>query len=90
MRVRLSVDVEPELKRRVKIAAASKNVSVKDYVEGALVRALRSDRLEDTGQDQAWLETDLSRLGEIEHYEWGEGEIDEGAPLDEAIERTHD
>ena len=31
--------------------------------------------------DRAWLDADLSRLGEYEPYNWGEGEADEGEPL---------
>ncbi len=32
-------------------------------------------------EDRDWLESDLSRLGEVEPYEWGEGELEEGQPL---------
>lgn len=32
---------------------------------------------EDDEDDRAWLDADLSRLGEIEPYEWGEGELEE-------------
>jgi len=35
-RVRLSIDVDLELRRRLKIAAASRDLSVRDYVEGVL------------------------------------------------------
>ena len=31
--------------------------------------------------DRAWLDADLSRLGEYEPYDWGEGEADEGETL---------
>jgi hypothetical protein len=89
-RVRLSVDVEPELRRRVKIAAASKDQSVKKWMEGALERALAIDEIavptasvgeEISGEDRAWLGGDLSRLGEFEPYEWEEGELEEGKPM---------
>ncbi len=93
VRVRLSVDVEPELRRRVRIAAASRDLSVKEWVEEALLRALASEGLDAlatpggstssvegrTDEDGAWLESDLSRLGEFEPYEWAEGELEEGA-----------
>jgi hypothetical protein len=42
-RVRLSIDVEPELKRRLKIAAARQDLSIRDYVEVLLRRALEED-----------------------------------------------
>jgi predicted transcriptional regulator len=81
MRVRLSVDVEPELKRRLKVAAASRNVTVKTLIEQALDLALDAESPEDATPDRAWLESDLSRLGEYEPYDWQEGELDEGEPL---------
>lgn len=75
-RVRLSVDVEPELRRRVKVAAASKDQSVKEWIEDVLKR-----ELDKTGADRVWMESDLSRLGEFEPYEWKEGELEEGKPV---------
>lgn len=42
-RARLSIDVEPELRRRIKIAAAARDLSVREYVEAILRRALASD-----------------------------------------------
>lgn len=89
-RVRLSVDVDPELRRRVKIVAASKDLSVKDWIEGAIRGALLAEPQTVSKQgeegigdryDRAWLESDLSRLGEFEPYEWAEGELDEGEPV---------
>jgi plasmid stability protein len=74
-RVRLSVDVEPDLRRRVRIAAASKDQSVKDWIEQVLEDALEYD------EERAWMESDLSRLGEFEPYEWEEGELEEGEPV---------
>jgi hypothetical protein len=71
-RVRLSVDVDPELRRRVRMAAASKDQSVKEWLEGVLER-----ELERTDEDIAWMEGDLSRLGEYEPYEWAEGELED-------------
>ena len=44
-RVRLSIDVDPELKRRLKIAAARQDLSIRDYVEVLLRRALEVDEL---------------------------------------------
>lgn len=75
-RVRLSVDVEPELRRRVRMAAASRDQTVKEWLEAVLERELRR-----TNEDVAWMEGDLSRLGEFEPYEWGEGELDDEVPV---------
>ena len=75
-RVRLSVDVDPELRRRVRMAAASKDQSVKEWLEEVLKRELRR-----TDEDIAWMESDLSRLGEYEPYEWTEGELEDESPV---------
>jgi hypothetical protein len=75
-RVRLSVDVDPELRRRVRMAAASKDQSVKEWLEGVLERELKR-----TDEDIAWMEGDLSRLGEYEPYEWAEGELEDETPV---------
>lgn len=75
-RVRLSVDVDPELRRRVKMAAASKEQSVKQWLKEVLERELKR-----SAQDTAWMESDLSRLGEVEPYEWEEGELEDEAPV---------
>ncbi len=69
-RVRLSVDVDPELRRRVKVAAASKDQSVKGWIEDVIRRELERE-------SHGWMESDLSRLGEFEPYEWEEGELEE-------------
>lgn len=87
-RVRLSVDVEPELKRRVRIAAAREDLSVKEWVEEVLSRALTEEarkRPSEAEENAVWLEEDLSELSEIEPYEWSEGELDEGAPPEEVL-----
>ena len=87
-RVRLSVDVEPELRRRVRIAAASSDQSVKEWLEGVLERELKRElerepgrELGRTREDVAWMESDLSNLGGFEPYEWAEGELEEGGPV---------
>lgn len=74
-RVRLSVDVDPELRRRIRMAAASRDQSVKQWLEDVLADALESE------ESRAWMDSDLSRLGEVEPYEWEEGELDEGEPV---------
>ena len=70
------MDVDPELRRRVRIAAASKDQSVKEWLEGVLERELMR-----TDEDIAWMEGDLSRLGEYEPYEWAEGELEDETPV---------
>lgn len=76
-RVRLSVDVDPELRRRVRIAAATRDQSVKEWLEDVLERELaRAD------EDISWMEGDLSRLGEVEPYEWADGELEDEAPVE--------
>lgn len=44
-RVRLSLEVGPELHRRVKIAAASRDMTVKDFVSGILSQAVENEGL---------------------------------------------
>ena len=34
-----------------------------------------------TDEDQAWMESDLSRLSDFEPYEWAEGELEAGEPV---------
>ena len=56
VRVRLSADVEPELRRRVKIAAATQELKVSDWIEQAVRRELERQEVEptlDAAQDEA-------------------------------------
>ncbi len=39
----MSVEVEPELRRRVKIAAANKDQSIKEWIRGAILRELEEE-----------------------------------------------
>lgn len=70
------MDVDPELRRRVRMAAASRDQSVKEWLEDVLRR-----ELERSNGDIAWMEGDLSRLGEFEPYEWAEGELEDEKPV---------
>ncbi len=45
-RARLSIDVEPELRRRVKVAAAQKDLSVREYLVAIVRRALEEEERE--------------------------------------------
>ena len=49
-RARLTIDVEPELRRRVKSAAAARDLSVREYVEAILRQALDAEA---QGEDTA-------------------------------------
>ena len=42
-RARLSIDIEPELRRRIKIAAAERDLSIREYVVAILQRALADE-----------------------------------------------
>lgn len=42
-KVKLSVEVEPELRRRVKLAATSKDQSVRQWIVNAIQRELEDD-----------------------------------------------
>jgi hypothetical protein len=46
-RVKLSVEVEPELRRRVKIAAASKDQPIREWIVGAIRHELENEVEED-------------------------------------------
>lgn len=40
---RLSIDIEPGLRRRIEVAATSRGLSVREYLEGILTRVVGSD-----------------------------------------------
>lgn len=70
MPTRLTVDIDSDLKRRVKIAAARQDQSIKEWVVNALEQAL-----EHTIEDNQWLKQDLSELSSLEPYEWGDDTV---------------
>jgi hypothetical protein len=39
----LTVDVEPKLRRRIKVAAASRDETIRDFLERAILRELEKD-----------------------------------------------
>lgn len=54
-RARLSVEVEPELRRRIKVVAAQKDVTVRELVENLLRRALEAEENAEAGSERsAW------------------------------------
>jgi hypothetical protein len=75
-RVRLSVDIDIELKKRIKLAAINSDQTVKSWIEHALTEALERQEV------RGWMEADLSRLGEIEPYEFQEGDLERGDPVE--------
>lgn len=57
-RMRLSIEVEPELRRQIETAAADRDISVHDYVIALLRRAVAEDEGDDTSAEAvtwAWL-----------------------------------
>jgi hypothetical protein len=48
-RARLSIDVSPEVRRRVRIAASRADVSIRDYVVAALQKRLKDDLGDEEG-----------------------------------------
>ena len=49
-RPRLMIDISPELRRRIKIAAAKKDLSIREYVEDILDQAVPAEDLQITKQ----------------------------------------
>jgi hypothetical protein len=45
-KVKLSLQVEPELRRRVKLSAAARDESVREWVQRAILRELEAEELE--------------------------------------------
>ncbi len=52
-RVRLSADVEPELRRRVRVAAAASDRKVSDWISEAVKRELDREELENAQEASA-------------------------------------
>jgi uncharacterized protein (DUF1778 family) len=61
-RPRISIDVTPDLRRRIRLAAASQDMSVTDYCREVLTRHLRqeADR-EDARRDRALEALEMAR-----------------------------
>lgn len=54
-RARVSIDVSPELRRRLKVAAATRDLSVRVYVETILRQAREAEeRGENPGESRNW------------------------------------
>lgn len=89
--------LDPVLYEAVRAAAHAAGVSVQAFAHQALRAAVEATgssgtgareggRLEPggagpTAEDHAWLDTDLSRLGEFEPYDWGPDGPPRGRPL---------
>ena len=55
--------------------------------ENIRIKSTSVDEKADLEQDAAWLETDLSNLGEYEPYEWQEEELNQGFPIEIDLDR---
>ena len=54
-RSRLSIDVEPELRRKIKVVAAQKDLTVREYLEAILRRAVEAEEQATTeGERVVW------------------------------------
>ena len=70
-RDRLSIDIEPGLRRRLEVAATSRGLSVREYVEGILTQAIASEMPEEKSRDSSSLpeQTSIPRLTEEEQQQ---------------------
>lgn len=76
-KVKLSVEMEPELRRRVKIAAAGRDQSIREWILGAIHHELEND---DEGQ-----ELYPSEGGKPEGLREGAPKLESGDTLSEAV-----
>ena len=53
-RTRLTIDVDPELRRRIRIAVASRDETIKDFLERAILRELGGLGDLELGEEQAY------------------------------------
>ena len=64
---------------RIQAAARTRGISIQAFASEALEKALATDAKEAPNlEDVAWLEADLSRLEEIEPYDWGPHGVPKG------------
>jgi ParD-like antitoxin of type II ParDE toxin-antitoxin system len=70
-RSRLMIDISPELLQRIKIAAAQKDFSIREYVEDILNQAVPSEKRERGRLNSAALEDLLNTREEILHERQG-------------------
>jgi hypothetical protein len=71
-RPRLMIDISPELRRRIKIAAARQDLSIREYVEDILDQAVPSQKRERGQLNSAAIEDLLKTREEILHERQGE------------------
>lgn len=71
---------------RVDLAVLDKVIGALEQLTGRQVkfddlleREPETEKMDD--ETRGWLESDLSRLGDVDPYEWAEGEADEGEAL---------
>jgi Antitoxin ParD len=70
-RSRLMIDISPELLQRIKIAAAQKNFSIREYIEDILNQAVPSEKRERGRLNRAAIEDLLKTREEILHERQG-------------------
>ena len=70
-RPRLIIDISPELRRRIKIAAAQKDLSIREYVEDILDKAVPSEKRERGRLNSEAIEDLLKTREEILHERQG-------------------
>jgi hypothetical protein len=64
-RTRLTIDVDPELRRRIRIAVGSRDETIKDFLERAILRELGDlDDLE-LGEEQAHYPPEGPKLADM-------------------------
>ncbi len=50
-RTRVTVDLDPDLRRRLRIAVASNDETIKDFIERAILRELEAERTQDNEEE---------------------------------------
>lgn len=77
-KVKLSVEMEPELRRRVKIAAAGRDQSIREWLLGAIHHELKND-------DEEEQEFYPSEGGKPRGLREGAPKLEGGSTLSEAV-----
>lgn len=76
--------IHEDLQRLVGFLPEHQAAIVKQLVEALIEKdgeQPATDALERNAEDRAWLNSDLSRLGEYEPYDWGTGGVPKGQPV---------
>lgn len=84
-KVKLSVELEPELRRRVKIAAASRDQSIREWILGAIHHELKTDDEAEHEEQHEEQELYPSEGGKPEGLRDGAPKLGSGTTLSEAV-----